>query len=244
MLLQTNSYIVPKEKRTEHARLLQRFKVLLAKHGCEHFEAYEQVGANWAGSEASGRFVQIMRFRDRAQWMAVQQAEKEDPQAKQLIAEFCELVNLPYQMQAGLFSAVYFTGVITHHTPQKAVAPAPRRAAISPVAMTAAGAAGAVAAEHVADVVSEEAPPPATEVPLSDLPGTDLPEKDDTAFAAAAIADEARDDAPSDLADLAEAVAEDSGNAPADTNGDSNVLEFLVDPQPASSDSDDRQRLD
>lgn len=243
MLLQTNSYIVPKEKRTEHARLLQRFKVLLAKHGCEHFEAYEQVGANWAGSEASGRFVQIMRFRDRAQWIAVQQAEKEDPQAKQLIAEFCELVNLPYQMQAGLFSAVYFTGVITHHTPQKAVPPT-RRAAISPVAMTAAGAAGAVAAEQVAEAASEEEQAPAPEVPVSDLPGTDLPEKDDTAFAAAAIAEESRDDAPSDLADLAEAVAEDSTSAPADTNGDSNVLEFLVDPQPASSDSEDRQRID
>jgi hypothetical protein len=242
MLLQTNSYIVPKEKRTEHARLLQRFKVLLAKHGCEHFEAYEQVGANWAGSEASGRFVQIMRFRDRAQWMAVQQAEKEDPQAKQLIAEFCELVNLPYQMQAGLFSAVYFTGVITQHTPQKAVAPAPRRAAISPVQMAASAAAGAVAAEHVADIVSEEAPAP--DLPVGDLPSSDVPQKDDTAFAAASLGEETSSDAgdANALADLSAAVAE--SNTSAEANGDSNVLEFLVDPQPASSDSDDRQRID
>src|SRR5690348_10596617 len=31
MLLQTNSYVVPKEKRSEHARLLRRFKQVLHK---------------------------------------------------------------------------------------------------------------------------------------------------------------------------------------------------------------------
>ena len=65
MLLQTNSYIVPKDKRTEHARLIIRFKQTLARLGCDHYEAYEQVGANWSPTEATGRFVQIMRFRDR-----------------------------------------------------------------------------------------------------------------------------------------------------------------------------------
>ena len=33
MLLQTNSYIVPKDKRAEHARLLRRFRAALAKNG-------------------------------------------------------------------------------------------------------------------------------------------------------------------------------------------------------------------
>ena len=47
MLLQTNSYIVPKERRAEHQRLLRRFRQTLARLGCEHFEVYEQVGANW-----------------------------------------------------------------------------------------------------------------------------------------------------------------------------------------------------
>lgn len=112
MLLQTNSYLVPKERRTEHARLLQRFRQQLARLGCDHFEVYEQTGSHWGGGEPSGRFVQILRFRDRQHWTAVQNAEKQDPQAKQLIQEFCDLINLPYQQQAGMFAATFFTSVI------------------------------------------------------------------------------------------------------------------------------------
>jgi len=66
MLLQTNSYVVPKEKRTEHARLLARFRQTLGRLGCDYFEVYEQTGVNWSSAEGSGRFVQIMRFRDRS----------------------------------------------------------------------------------------------------------------------------------------------------------------------------------
>lgn len=117
MLLQTNSYIVPKEKRAEHARLLARFKQTLARLGCDHFEAYEQVGANWSGAETTGRFVQIMRFRDRKHQQQVQGAEKTDPQAQTLIKEFCELINFPYQQQQGLFAIGFYTSVM-------AVAPA------------------------------------------------------------------------------------------------------------------------
>src|SRR5690349_10074867 len=100
MILQTNSYVVPKEKRAEHNRLLARFRQSLAKHGCDHFEVYEQVGANWGGSE-SGRFVQIMRFRDRRHQQQVQSAERSDPVAQALIKEFCELINFSYQQQHG-----------------------------------------------------------------------------------------------------------------------------------------------
>ena len=57
MLLQTNSYIVPKDKRAEHARLLRRFRAALAKLGCDSFEVYEQVGANWTSGEPTGRRV-------------------------------------------------------------------------------------------------------------------------------------------------------------------------------------------
>src|SRR3954453_7205963 len=112
MLLQTNSYIVPKEKRAEHARLLARFRQCLARLGCEHFEAYEQVGANWSGNETTGRFVQIMRFRDRKQQQKVQAAERSDPTAQQLIKEFCELINFPYQQQQGLFAVGFYTSVL------------------------------------------------------------------------------------------------------------------------------------
>src|SRR6188768_3857326 len=82
MLLQTNSYIVPKEKRVEHSRLLRRFRQALARVGCDHFEVYEQVGSNWTG-ETTGRFVQIMRFRDKTHQLAVQAAEREDQGAQE-----------------------------------------------------------------------------------------------------------------------------------------------------------------
>jgi hypothetical protein len=108
MLLQTNSYIVPKEKRAEHARLLLRFRQTLARLGCDHFEVYEQVGSNWAGGETTGRFVQIMRFRDRKQQQAMQAAERTDPQAQALIKEFCDLINFPYQQQQGLFAVGFY----------------------------------------------------------------------------------------------------------------------------------------
>lgn len=119
MLMQTNSYVVPKDRRTEHARLVVRFRQTMLRLGCEHFEVYEQVGANWAAAEATGRFVQIMRFRDRRHQQQVQAAEQADPDAQQLIREFCELVNLPYQQQQGLFAMGYYASV----TP---TTPAPR----------------------------------------------------------------------------------------------------------------------
>ncbi|MDB5355987.1 MAG: hypothetical protein JWN24_2440 [Phycisphaerales bacterium] len=118
MLLQTNSYIVPKEKRVQHARLMRRFRQTMHRLGCDQFEAYEQVAANWNAAGESGRFVQIMRFRDRRHQQAVQIAEREDPGAQQLIAEFCNLINLPYQHQHGYFATGFYTSV-------PGVAPAP-----------------------------------------------------------------------------------------------------------------------
>ena len=123
MLLQTNSYIVPKDRRAEHARLLRRFRQTLARLGCDQFECYEQVGQNWSSEQTSGRFVQIMRFRDRAHQLAVQAGERNDPAAQQLIGEFCELINFPYQQQHGLFAVGFYTGIMPsatarHEAPQ------------------------------------------------------------------------------------------------------------------------------
>jgi hypothetical protein len=112
MLLQTNSYIVPRDKRMEHARLLRRFRQTLMRLGCDHFEVYEQVGANWNTGETTGRFVQIMRFRDRKHQLAVQGAERTDPVAQALVREFCELINFPYQQQQGLFAVGFYTGFL------------------------------------------------------------------------------------------------------------------------------------
>jgi len=112
MLLQTNSYVVPKERRSEHARIVRRFKQALQRLGCDQFEVYEQAGANWAADEGSGRFVQIMRFRDRRHQLAVQAAERNDPMAQAIIAEFCELINFQYQHQQGLFAIGYYTSIL------------------------------------------------------------------------------------------------------------------------------------
>jgi hypothetical protein len=112
MLLQTNSYIVPKEKRAEHARLVRRFRQTLARLGCDHFEVYEQVGANWGSGESTGRYVHIMRFRDRKHQLAVQAAERNDAAAQALINEFCELINFPYQQQQGLFAVGFYQSVL------------------------------------------------------------------------------------------------------------------------------------
>jgi len=112
MLLQTNSYVVPKDKRVEHARLVRRFRSTLNRLGCDHFEVYEQVGANWSGSETTGRYVHIMRFRDRQHQLAVQQAERNDPTAQALINEFCQLINFPYQQQQGLFAVGFYASVL------------------------------------------------------------------------------------------------------------------------------------
>jgi hypothetical protein len=118
MLLQTNSYIVPKDKRTQHTRLVQRFRQTLTRLGCDHFEAYEQVGANWSPADTTGRFVQLMRFRDRKHQLAVQAAERNDATAQGLIKEFCELINFPYQQQQGLFAVGFYHSLLPSITPR------------------------------------------------------------------------------------------------------------------------------
>lgn len=120
MLLQTNSYIVPKDRRSEHARLMNRFRQVLGRIGCDHFEVYEQVGANWTGTDTSGRFVQIMRFRDNKHRQTVHIAERQSPDAQALVREFCELINMPYQEQQGLFATGYYQAVTTAIRPREA----------------------------------------------------------------------------------------------------------------------------
>jgi hypothetical protein len=112
MLLLTNSYVVPREKRDDHARLVKRFRHILATLGCDQFEVYEQVGPNWAGADASGRFVQIIRFRDRRHHQLVHDAEQVNPDAQAIIREFAELINLPYQEHQGLFAIGYYASVV------------------------------------------------------------------------------------------------------------------------------------
>jgi hypothetical protein len=167
MLLQTNSYIVPKDKRGEHARLMRRFRQTLQRLGCDQFEVYEQVGANWTGVEISGRFVQIMRFRDLKHQHAVQAAERNDPTAQALISEFCELVNFSYQQQQGLFAVGFYQGVL-QTTVARLNPPDSAEADEAPKEPTADQAAVDVAAEGTEPTQSE--PPEEIEQPKENEP--------------------------------------------------------------------------
>src|SRR5687767_13329168 len=109
MLLQTNSYVVPREKREEHERLIRRIRQALQRLGCDHFEVYEQVGTNWGPIKGGQRFIQIMRFRDRQHHLQIQEAEKSDPGVQELINEFCQLIDLPAQQGQGLFAMGYYS---------------------------------------------------------------------------------------------------------------------------------------
>jgi hypothetical protein len=170
MLLQTNSYIVPKDRRSEHARLLRKFRQTLHRLGCDHFEVYEQVGSNWAGGEATGRFVQIMRFRDRKHQQQVQAAEKQDAAAQQFIGEFCALINFPYQQQQGLFAVGFYTSALAVRSGRKVMSisstPPAANEAASPMGDSVDAAAvdtGAVATSTAETLASDE---PAAPEPL------------------------------------------------------------------------------
>ncbi len=159
MLLQTNSYIVPKEKRHQHQRLIRRFRQTLRRLGCEHFEVYEQVGPNWASSEASGRYVQILRFTDRKHQLAVQQAERSDPAAQAVIADFCDLINFPYQQQQGLFAVGFYTGVLP--VAPLRTGPGELMSTVEQAAVDDDEAGGADADEPETDMAEQTPPPPA-----------------------------------------------------------------------------------
>ena len=109
MLLQTNSYIVPREKRVEHARLLRRFRQTLMRLGCDHFEVYEQ---NRRQLEFGGQFRPVRpdhAFSGSKAAITSSERRAHDPAAQALLKEFCELINLPYQQQQGLFAVGFYT---------------------------------------------------------------------------------------------------------------------------------------
>lgn len=109
MLMQTNSYFVPAEKRTEHERIMRRFREILRRLGCDNFEVYELNGSSFSASDGAGRFLQVMKFRDRHHHHTVRDAERHDQQAQDLIREFCDLVDYSYQHDQGLATIHYYT---------------------------------------------------------------------------------------------------------------------------------------
>jgi hypothetical protein len=137
MLLQTNSYVVSKDKREEHERLIRRIRQALLRIGCDCFEVYEQVGANWAQIKGNTRFIQIMRFQDRQHHHEIQKAEKNDPGFQQLINEFMDLIDLPGQQAEGQFAMGYYS--LTNATPAHDMGSAPTAPAADASAQTAPG---------------------------------------------------------------------------------------------------------
>lgn len=112
MLLQTNSYIVPKDKRTEHARLIKRFKQIMSRYGCDDFEVYEMAGPGWS-TEVGGRFIQIMKFRDKEHAKQIQEMEKNDATAQELVRDFMEMINFSYQHSAGHATTAFYISLVS-----------------------------------------------------------------------------------------------------------------------------------
>lgn len=112
MLMQTNAYNVPADRRDRHERLMRKFADAFRRIGAS-FEVYEQVGSTFnPADESTGRFVQVMRFRDRHHLHLVRQFEESDPTAQAMIAEFCELVDIASQQQRGAFLPGYYFGLV------------------------------------------------------------------------------------------------------------------------------------
>lgn len=142
MLLQTNSYLVPAEKRDDHLALMTRFSQILHRLGCDRVDIVEQMGPEWTPGEV-GRCVQLMRFRDRKHQQQVQQAEQSDPEAQAVIAEFVALLDIPYQQDQGYFATGYYESILPpvapapghaplHHAPAHPIADVPAAAPRGP----------------------------------------------------------------------------------------------------------------
>jgi hypothetical protein len=54
----------------------------------------------------------------------VQAAERSDPAAQAIIAEFCQLINFPYQQQQGLFAVGFYNSVLPTRPEAAEAAPA------------------------------------------------------------------------------------------------------------------------
>lgn len=113
MLLQTNSYLLPADRREEHARLMRRIADALKRLGCDSFEVHEEVNPDGTVPPSYSRFIQILRFRDRAHYQAVRSAEAADPAAQQLVAEFCELIDFAAQREQGTFAMAFYNNLLS-----------------------------------------------------------------------------------------------------------------------------------
>jgi hypothetical protein len=121
MLMQTNAYTVPPDKRDAHERLMRRFADAMRRNGAT-FEVYEQVTPDSftnpaLPSSSSGRFVQVVRVRDARHLQQVQERERSDPASQQLIREFIDLIDLPSQQEQGTYLPGFYASLTTSDPP-------------------------------------------------------------------------------------------------------------------------------
>jgi len=114
MLLQTNAYSLPRDKQDQHSLIVKRFEDSFSKLGAS-FEVYQQVSADFSDTSGGStlRFVQIMKFKDLAHLEKVRQAELADPACRQLVADFCDLVDYAAQLGSGSYLPGYYASLGT-----------------------------------------------------------------------------------------------------------------------------------
>jgi hypothetical protein len=111
MLLQTNSYLVPRDRIRAHDDLMRRFRSCFSRLGLEtqQFEVLRETGPEFSTPRTSAvRHVQVVRFRDKDQYDLIHDAEAADPEAQELVAEFARLVELEAQQRRGHFVGTYY----------------------------------------------------------------------------------------------------------------------------------------
>ncbi len=115
MLLQTNSYLVPRDRMAAHDELMRRFAACFARLGVAEgaFELFRQTSAEYRPDTAAAaqRVTQILRFDDRKQQEAVHEAEAHDAEAAALVGELRKLVDLDEQAARGHFTSSYYASV-------------------------------------------------------------------------------------------------------------------------------------
>ena len=103
MLLQTNSYIVPADRRADHARLIRKFRQALSRIGCDQFEVYEQVGPNWSPGAMREICPESCAFATASINKPCRRLKETIQDRSKSSPNFATLINFPYQQQARLF---------------------------------------------------------------------------------------------------------------------------------------------
>ena len=124
MLLQTNSYLVPRDRLAAHDELMARFRRCFERLGVRagQFEVYRQTSDDFAEDRSipAVRCVQMMRFATTDEHEQVRNREFDDPEAQSLIIELSRLVDLPAQQRSGHFGGGFYSDRLDDAEPEAA----------------------------------------------------------------------------------------------------------------------------